>query len=338
MKKKLKSSLGDVIVPNKHPVSQMSNNFRMTPYLQDQVCYIGQKEVFEEGSETIQRLTGVEVSNKQIQRVSEHYGQCLEEEIEKSIKDDSLKIPIDYTEIIYGMVDGSMLFTKEEKWKEIKLGRIFKAIENIAITENRNWIKESKYCAYLGGHEAFLERFELLLNGAINLVLIADGAKWFWDWVSIYYPQAIQILDYYHCKEHLCEFARLAFKDERQKEKWIKVQDELFFKDKIKKVITNIKTVMGLSGDAFKCQQKIITYFENNSTRMFYGTYRNKGLLIGSGPIESAHRNVIQERLKLSGQRWSKKGIQQIANLRIAFKNNEWGRVVHMIQSVVMAA
>lgn len=38
--------------------------------------------------------------------------------------------------------------------------------------------------------------------------------------------------------------------------------------------------------------------------------------LIGSGAIEAAHRNVIQKRLKLSGQRWTIKGAQQITNLR----------------------
>ena len=84
--------MGDVIVPNRHTISQMANNFRMTSYFQDQVSYIGQKESFEEGSETIKRLTGVDVSNKQIQRVSEHYGQCLEEATEELIKDDSLSI------------------------------------------------------------------------------------------------------------------------------------------------------------------------------------------------------------------------------------------------------
>ncbi len=66
MKKKLKSSLGEIIVPQKHHFSETPNGFQMTPYLQDQVCYIGQKEVFEEGSETLERLIGVEVSNKQI--------------------------------------------------------------------------------------------------------------------------------------------------------------------------------------------------------------------------------------------------------------------------------
>jgi hypothetical protein len=55
---------------------------------------------------------------------------------------------------------------------------------------------------------------------------------------------------------------------------------------------------------------------------MQYKTFQEKGLLIGSGAIEAAHRTVIQQRLKLSGQRWTKIGAQQIVNLRIAYKSN----------------
>jgi hypothetical protein len=165
--KKLKTSLGDVVIANKHKVSQSANNFRITSYLQDQVCFVGQKETFEEGSETIERMMGIDVSNKQIQRVSEHYGQGLEdatkEQIEEAKNTDCIQEP-DTAKIVYGMCDGSMVFTKEEKWKEIKLGRVFKAEDNLAITEKRHEIEESQYCAYLGGHEDFLKRFDLLLR------------------------------------------------------------------------------------------------------------------------------------------------------------------------------
>jgi len=340
MKKKLKSSLGDIVVPNKHPVSQSANNFRMTSYLQDNVCFIGQKETFEEGSETIQRLMGVDVSNKQIQKVSEHYGQCLEASTKQQIEEDNTGyLPgQDTDKTVYGMSDGSMVLTREEAWKEIKLGRVFKADDNLAITESRHEIVESKYCAYLGGHEDFLKRFELLLKGFRSIVFIADGARWFWDWVSTWYPQAIQILDYYHCKEYLCEFARLVFKDEQQRTKWIKQQEDLFFSDNVSEVISNIKTNIRLNDEARAYQEKIITYYQNNKTRMLYGTYKEKGLMIGSGPIESAHRNIIQKRLKLSGQRWGKSGVQQIANLRVAHKSDNWNTVVEMIKTVKMAA
>lgn len=308
----------------------------MTSYLQENVCFVGQKETFEEGSETLQKLMGVEVSNKQMQRVSEHYGQRLEEAIQEQVKEEPplciAKHPPEADQPVYAMSDGSMVFTREEKWKEIKLGRVFKSQDNLAITEHRNWIEKSKYCAYLGGHEDFLKRFELLLQGFTTIVFIADGARWFWDWVSTWYPQAIQILDYFHCKEYLCEFAQLVFKDKPQREKWLKQQEELLFSDKVSQVISTLKTCIGLSDEAITYQEKIITYYQNNRTRMLYGTYKEKGLLIGSGPIESAHRTIIQKRLKLSGQRWGRQGVQQIANLRVAHKSDDWKKVVEMIK------
>ena len=49
--------------------------------------------------------------------------------------------------------------------------------------------------------------------------------------------------------------------------------------------------------------------------------------------IESAHRNVIQQRLKLSGQRWSMKGVQQIANLRACKKSNQWDNLISIIKN-----
>ena len=136
IKKKLKSSLGDIVVPNKHPVSRSANHFRMTSYLQDNVCFIGQKDTFEEGSETIQRLMGIDVSNKQIQKVSEHYGQCLEESTLQQIGEENAEyLPDqDTAKTVYGMCDGSMVLTREEAWKEIKLGRVFKAEDNLVLS------------------------------------------------------------------------------------------------------------------------------------------------------------------------------------------------------------
>jgi len=66
---------------------------------------------------------------------------------------------------------------------------------------------------------------------------------------------------------------------------------------------------------------------------MQYKTYRDNGLLVGSGPIESAHRNVLQQRLKLSGQRWSVDGAQAIANLRAFNKGNQWKEVTTLIKN-----
>ncbi len=67
---------------------------------------------------------------------------------------------------------------------------------------------------------------------------------------------------------------------------------------------------------------------------MQYKSYREKGLMIGPGPIEAAHRSVIQQRMKLSGQKWSIKGAQAMCNLRCYKHSGAWD----MIKKIIAAA
>jgi hypothetical protein len=72
----------------------------------------------------------------------------------------------------------------------------------------------------------------------------------------------------------------------------------------------------------------LLTYLANNNQRINYKTYLDDGLFIGSGAMESANKEVIQKRMKLSVQRWTLKGAQQVVNLRVILKNNEWDKLI----------
>jgi hypothetical protein len=85
------------------------------------------------------------------------------------------------------------------------------------------------------------------------------------------------------------------------------------------------------------CESKdtlsIINYYTTNAYRMEYQRYKNIGAgIIGSGAIESAHRTVVQKRMKQSGQRWSNKGAQNMLNLRVLSMNKQWDKVVALIK------
>lgn len=60
-------------------------------------------------------------------------------------------------------------------------------------------------------------------------------------------------------------------------------------------------------------------------------TYRESGLMIGSGPIEGVHRSVIQQRMKLSGQKWTIKGANAMANLRCYKQSGAWEYIKRVI-------
>mgnify|MGYP003678430676 FL=1 len=87
-----------------------------------------------------------------------------------------------------------------------------------------------------------------------------------------------------------------------------------------------IKSLHKLPEKTDKLRQ-LIGYYTNHQKRMQYHLFKEKGFIIGSGAIESAHKDVLQKRLKLSGQRWTKKGLQQITQLRVIYKSKKWNQI-----------
>jgi hypothetical protein len=342
-KKKIKSSFGWLHCPKTHVLTQSVHPFQISPYLQERICFVGQQAVFEEASTMLRELVGVVVTAKQIERVCHHVGALLEAPMEAA----EVVAPepaAAHAGVVYGMVDGSMISTRTEGWKEVKLGRLFAAEAHEKGQEGqRGRIERSIYTVHLGHYEAFLSKWraELARFEQQPLVFVADGAQWFWDWASASYPEAVQILDYYHCKGYLWSFAKVYFKDKKDhqaRSKWVETQQDLLFEDAVDQVISEIERLPGRGVEDRIARGKILSYFRHNRGRMYYGSYRRQGLLIGSGPIEAAHRNVIQQRLKLAGQRWTPEGAQQVANLRVLRRSDRWEKVIALSRTRKRAA
>jgi hypothetical protein len=230
------------------------------------------------------------------------------------------------------MADGSFLLTGEDGWKETKVGRLFEGKDNFPVSDGRQMIHQSSYCAHLGNHREFIAKFDSLIGEKTNLVFIADGAKWIWNWIEEHHAQSVQILDFYHGYEKICEWVVKAFKDKEEREQWFQYARELLLDDQIEELIEQISQVDCQEGQGYKSQKTLLVYLCNNQKRMKYATFCKQGYLIGSGAIESAQRTVVQHRLKRSGQRWTHAGAQQILNLRTAWLANQWGKVEDIIR------
>lgn len=111
---------------------------------------------------------------------------------------------------------------------------------------------------------------------------------------------------------------------------WIDKQSQIMLAKGISPVI---KTLEKLPSKLEKLRQ-LIGYYKNHEKRMQYHLFKEKGLLIGSGAIESAHKDVLQKRLKLSGQRWTKQGLQQMTQLRVAYKSGKWNQIKQLCKKV----
>jgi hypothetical protein len=305
--------------------------------MQEKMTYAGQLDCYNQCNETLSMYLNIEVNAMQVHRVTDTYGKLLEQQamIEQVAED---VIDVKEGESVYAMIDGSMLLTRETSWSEVKLGRIFKSSDNIDISEERGWIRCSLYDAYLGGCKTFTRRFEVKLDPYEclneNLIFITDGAPWIKNWIQDAYPKATQVLDYYHAFEHLCGFAKEYFKDGQQKHDWIEHQKTLLHESQVTQVIANIKSLPAKQKRIKKVKNDLLQYYQGNKDRMDYKRYKTMGAgLIGSGAIESAHRTVIQKRMKQSGQRWSKKRAQNMLTLRCTRLSGKWNKVVQLICS-----
>lgn len=320
------TSFGKIEVEKEHCLTFTNTPFSTSAFMQELVCYSGQQVVFEEASQMPNFIGGIRINAKQIERICHFHGQQIEESIQEKIKTGEDKIYPDGAKPYYVMVDGSMYFTREEKWKEIKLARIFRDEDDIQISRHRGMITKSEYVCHLGSHIDFFEKLEVYTETLKQPVFLNDGARWIWEWVDTYYPDAVQILDFYHAKEHLCLFANEYFQCPDKRKKWIEEQCDYLLDDKVECVIEGLKNILVFKNEKLsKMKTALENYYYNNLKRMKFKTFKEQGLLMGSGAIESAHRDMLQQLLKLSGQRWTKKGLQQIANLRILYKSNKMG-------------
>jgi len=294
------------------------------------MVYAGQLDCYERCNDVLARFLDIEVSATQVYLVTDCYGKLAEKEVNISRS----LAPINKEEVLYAEVDGSMLLTREAGWKEVKVGRMFASSSCIDPNGKSSWIRHSQYVAHLGSSSTFIKQMEHLIEsyGTLGkrLVFICDGGTWIKNWIEDAFPEAVSILDYYHACEHLHQFANTIFNNEDKLKKWTEQQKELLLQGKVKKVIANIKKQDSKS----KAAETLINYYATNAYRMNYHEYKNigAGIIIGSGAIESAHRTLVQKRMKQSGQRWSKNGAQNMLNLRVLTMNQQWDKIINLIK------
>ena len=287
--------MGKIEVSKHHILCRTPGNFRISSYLQELMCYFGQQEVFSQAEDTLKVAKGIDVSAKQIENLCHHYGELVGQQMDRQMAESDHGYTMEQLlSAYYVMVDGSMYLTREEQWKEVKLARLFSAQDHIEnISKDRGMITDSNYLAHLGSSKEFLLKLEYFLEPLKELVIVADGAKWIWNWAEAFYPDAVQILDYYHAKEHLCQFAVEYFDDQQQRSNWIEQMDGLLLSDKVEQVITTLEQLpLSINKKVESKKELLINYYRNNCHRMCYQTFQQKGYLIGSGP----HRVCSQER------------------------------------------
>jgi hypothetical protein len=149
-----------------------------------------------------------------------------------------------------------------------------------------------------------------------QLTILGDGAAWIWGIAAAKFPEATQVVDLFHAREHLHAIARsLEFMLGDRKDEWLAARlEDLDYGDI--DGICQAARVFPLEGIKKNELDTALGYFENNAPRMRYHWFRQCGLFVGSGVVEASCKTVIGQRLKQSGMHWTTGGADAIIALR----------------------
>lgn len=315
----MRSRYGTINFSRGHRFSQAVLGQRITPYLQEKLVLLGVEHVFGAIPALAESLLGIEVSGSGVFRACQAVSDQLEV-IDLQTPSPELSVRLaDAEQTVYGLVDGSFLLTTAG-WKETKVGRVFGAYPYCdRETKALEWnMGASEYIAHRGHYSSFTAAFETLFpaQSPAQQVFLSDGGSWIGPWIAQKYPQAVHILDLFHVLEKVAVVAQ----DAPKPEAWFEQQKQALLASELTQVLAAI--------EAINCRDKVQQaqiqgYLMNHSHQMDYALYRSRGWMVSSGPIESAHRTVLQVRMKRSGQRWSEKGCDKMIQLRVAYRSGK---------------
>jgi len=300
-----------------------ADNTGITPGLARVICRTALEMAYKPTKELLTDTLGfAPCSAREIERIANTHGAAMGDSYEASPpmlgrhKGKHYHLTMDGT-MIPGLPD-----PKEHRlrWHEVKVAAIVDVRDidaplYVASTEN----------AEAFGRKLWDEIQSRGMDGRELAQITADGAPWIWNLADLYYPDATQLLDFYHAAEHLYKTAATLWPKEtadawcRQRMKQLKAGELNGFFAELKRAAEE-----HVADNSDLGPKRLLSYFETNCNRLGYAKALKSNLPIGSGVIESAGRHIVQLRLKQSGMRWSLPGAQNILNLRTRHRSGQF--------------
>lgn len=171
--------------------------------------------------------------------------------------------------------------------------------------------------------------FRLGAHEAEELVLIGDGAPWIWNRgerlrenLGLDPESFHEIVDYFHVVERLGEMSKTqSHWGEDSRLDWLHAQKTRLKQGKIEEIESVVKIIGQRLPEEMKAEPD---YWARNRERLRYDVFRERGLPIGSGAVESSVRRVINLRLKGASITWTEEHAEGILHLRAHAKSGRW--------------
>ena len=328
------------IIPRDEALDIVGSSF--SPGVRRMMGRVGSKESFQEGQEDLKELASLEVTAKQVERVSEQLGQQAESWRPTACpaSDPSQGMVPQSLPRLYIAYDGTGVpvvpretegragkQSPQAKTREAKIGCLF---TQTTLDQQGRPVRDEASTTYVGaiataetfGLRLYTEALRRGLDQAKRVIVLGDGAPWIWNIADEHFPGALRIVDLYHARQHVAELAKAVVGSGWKS--WAEARYRELDQGKLEILLGAIRRLKSTQPDRQAAIEKTIHYFQTNADRMRYARFRRQGLFVGSGVVEAGCKMIVGQRLKQSGMRWTVRGANAIIALRCLDLSNRW--------------
>jgi hypothetical protein len=152
---------------------------------------------------------------------------------------------------------------------------------------------------------------------------LGDGAPWIMNTFQEQFgAQGKFTVDFWHVSDYLAQAAPVMAPGKNKE--WLRQQQDYLLCNQVDTVLGGLENRREPAEKTDAPVRTAYGYLHQRRDHLDYAGARATGLPIGSGEVESGHRHVLQERLKISGAWWLETTVQWMLQLRVKRANKDW--------------
>lgn len=305
-----------------------------TPRVKELVATLCATLPYEQSAVLLKRVSGLEIEESCEEQIVAEVGRALRQEDEQNIVEavdtGTMKAALRKPRRLYIGIDAAKAHTDGE-WHDVKVGVIYEGVMPEGGTTDT--VSNSRYIAAQERSEDFGRRIytkaiQCGYDNAVERVVIGDGAEWIWNEAGNHFPKATKIIDYWHACEHIHSLGHALYGEGNPKGKrWAKAHCRRLKENGPGSLLRAMKRRKAHKDQQREALRLELGYFTRHRKYMKYPSYAARGMMIGSGPVESACKIVVGQRLKQAGMRWTSEGSDSVLAVRTALLSGELGRI-----------
>jgi len=306
--------------------------------MEEFIALAGAEDVYREGLDLLNRLTGADVSVHKAETTAGAWGTEAKQRVKADLAPpESPAERIAATRPIAGMrrciaVDGVSVQTTE-RWREAKL------VTGYTFDAKGRKTDTALYAGSLHYKKDFGDLVWHVMettgaSRAEHVAWLGDGAPWIWKLQEMVAPHAVAIVDFYHARKRLNDLGRALHPRAKAATRWSRKWVKSLYLGRVTALVAALARLCEKHGDPPQDSKdddprKLLAdahrYFRRNAGRMDYKTYRSKGYPIGSGVVESSCRHIVGLRMRRTAtMKWTERNAEAMIQLRCLRASGKW--------------